>query len=140
MSIALQKIGYFIGNFFGYKDSWVNIKKDVFFMEKEDVLKLFEDFDIINFKEVERDGKTGLGKIKHWHTFEIIAKNIDGIVPQGNKSHQELLHQMASENNNQLLQNVAFSKYNEYLNLNPLGRDALLITAVINNNIHHVFK
>ena len=43
-------------------------------MEKEDVLKLFEDFDIINFKEVERDGKTGLGKIKHWHTFEIIAK------------------------------------------------------------------
>lgn len=74
MSIALQKIGYFIGNFFGYKDSWVNIKKDVFFMEKEDVLKLFEDFDIINFKEVERDGKTGLGKIKHWHTFEIIAK------------------------------------------------------------------
>ena len=43
-------------------------------MEKEEVLKLFEDFEIISFNEVERDGKTGLGKIKHWHTFEIIAK------------------------------------------------------------------
>lgn len=74
MSIVLKKIGYFIGNFFGNKDSWVNIKKDVFFMEKEEVLKLFEDFEIISFNEVERDGKTGLGKIKHWHTFEIIAK------------------------------------------------------------------
>ena len=43
-------------------------------MEKEEVLKLFEDYEIISFNEVERDGKTGLGKIKHWHTFEIIAK------------------------------------------------------------------
>ena len=43
-------------------------------MEKEEVLKLFENFDIVSFNEVERDGKTGLGKIKHWHTFEIIAK------------------------------------------------------------------
>lgn len=74
MLIVLKKIGYFIGNFFGYKDSWVNIKKDIFFIEKEEVLKLFEDFDIISFNEVERDGKTGLGKNKHWHTFEITAK------------------------------------------------------------------
>ena len=44
------------------------------FLEKKDVLKLFEQFDIIKFEEVERDGKTGLGKMKHWHTFEIIAK------------------------------------------------------------------
>ncbi|MBR2786821.1 MAG: hypothetical protein IKD76_04945 [Clostridia bacterium] len=45
-------------------------------MKKEEVLKLFEGFDIVCFNEVERDGKTGLGKIKHWHTFEIIARKI----------------------------------------------------------------
>ena len=47
------------------------------FLSKEQVLNLFSDFNIIDFQEEERDGKTGLGKIKHWHTFDIIAqKNI----------------------------------------------------------------
>lgn len=44
------------------------------FLTKEQVLRLLESFEIIKFEEVEKDGKTGLGKIKHWHTFEIIAK------------------------------------------------------------------
>ena len=44
------------------------------FLSKEQVLSLFGDFEIIQFEENERDGKTGLGKIKHWHTFDIIAK------------------------------------------------------------------
>lgn len=45
------------------------------FLSKEQVLKLFEDsFEIIKFKEIEKDGKTGLGKVKHWHIYEIIAK------------------------------------------------------------------
>ena len=72
--IVLQADGYFVGNFFGKKDSWITVKEKMIFLEKKDVLKLFEQFDIIKFEEVERDGKTGLGKMKHWHTFEIIAK------------------------------------------------------------------
>ena len=44
------------------------------FLSKEQVLSLFESFEIIQFEESEKDGKTGLGKIKHWHTFDIIAK------------------------------------------------------------------
>ena len=44
------------------------------FLSKEQVLELFKQFDIIYFEENERNAKTGLGKIKHWHTFEIIAK------------------------------------------------------------------
>ena len=44
------------------------------FLSKEQVLNLFDKFEIIDFQENERDGKTGLGKIKHWHTFDIIAK------------------------------------------------------------------
>lgn len=46
------------------------------FLSKENVLKLFDKFEIITFEENEKDGKTGLGKVKHWHTFDIIAKKI----------------------------------------------------------------
>ena len=46
------------------------------FLSKEQVLNLFKKFEIIQFEENEKDGKTGLGKIKHWHTFDIIAKKI----------------------------------------------------------------
>ena len=59
------------------------------------------------FKKIESDtpdlfDMTILGSVLHSfyngleNIFEIIAKNIDGNVPNGNKSHQELLHQMAS--------------------------------------------
>ena len=66
--------GYFVVNFFGVKDSWANIKEKMVFLEKEEVLKLFEQFEIIQFEEVEKDGRTGLGKMKHWHIYEVIAK------------------------------------------------------------------
>jgi len=55
--------GYFVGNFFGLKDSWINTKEKMVFLSKEQVLELFKnEFDIIEFDEVERDGKTGLRK------------------------------------------------------------------------------
>lgn len=45
------------------------------FLSKEQVLKLFENlFEIIAFSEVEEDKKTGLGKMKHWHIYNVIAK------------------------------------------------------------------
>ena len=57
------------------RDSWVNIKEQMVFLSKEQVLELFkESFDIIEFNEVEKDGKTGLGKMKHWHIYNVIAK------------------------------------------------------------------
>ena len=57
------------------RDSWVNIKEQMVFLSKEQVLELFKDsFEIIEFNEVEKDGKTGLGKMKHWHTYNVIAK------------------------------------------------------------------
>jgi hypothetical protein len=47
------------------------------FFSKEQVLDLFKDsFEIICFKEVEKDGMTGLGKIKHWHIYNVIARKI----------------------------------------------------------------
>lgn len=44
------------------------------FLSKEQVLDLLTDFEIIKFEEIEKDGKTGFGKMKHWHTYEVIAK------------------------------------------------------------------
>ena len=47
------------------------------FFNKTQVLELFKDsFDIVFFNEIEKNGKTALGKEKHWHIFNIIAKKI----------------------------------------------------------------
>lgn len=70
---SISKDGYFVGNFFGINDSWANRPNMVFFT-KEEVIKLFSSFEIINFKEVAKNGKTALGVEKHWHVFNVIAK------------------------------------------------------------------
>ncbi len=67
--------GYFVGNFFGLNDSWAKIKEQMVFLTKEQVLNLFNDsFEIVEFTEVEKDGKTRLGKMKHWHIYNVLAK------------------------------------------------------------------
>ena len=66
-----------MGNFFGLNDSWAKIKKEMTFLSKEQTLDLFKNsFEIIYFNEIEKDGKTGLGKEKHWHIYNVIAKKI----------------------------------------------------------------
>lgn len=73
--IVFLKSGYFVGNFFGLNDSWTKIKKQMVFLSKEQILNLFKDsFEIIYFNEIEKNEKTGLGKMKHWHIYDIIAK------------------------------------------------------------------
>ena len=58
-------------------DSWRPIKEEMVFLSKEQVLELFKNkFDIIEFKEIEKDGKSGLEKIKHWHIYNVIAKKL----------------------------------------------------------------
>ena len=72
---SILKNGYFVGNFFGLNDSWAKIKKDMVFLTKEEVLNLFKNnFNIFFFKEVEKDEKTVLGVMKHWHIYNVIAK------------------------------------------------------------------
>lgn len=45
------------------------------FLSKEQVLCLFKDlFEIVEFDEIEKDGKTRLGKMKHWHIYNVIAR------------------------------------------------------------------
>ena len=71
---SLLENGYFVGNFFGVNDEWKKTKKEMTFLTKEQVIALFKDFEIIEFKEVEKDDFTGMGKIKHWHIFNVIAR------------------------------------------------------------------
>ena len=73
---SILKEGYFVGNFFGNNDEWKSTKEEMTFLTKEQVIELFKDFEIIEFKEVEKDDFTGLGKMKHWHIFNIIAKKL----------------------------------------------------------------
>lgn len=74
MTVFLKN-GYFVGDFFGLNDSWTKIKKEMTFLSKEQTLDLFKNsFEIIHFNEIEKDGKTGLGKMKHWHIYNVIAK------------------------------------------------------------------
>jgi len=44
------------------------------FLSREQVLELFSKFEKIYFYENEEDKKTGMGKLKHWHTFDVIAR------------------------------------------------------------------
>ena len=37
-------------------------------------MELFKDFEIIRFKEIEKDDLTGLVKMKHWHIVDVIAR------------------------------------------------------------------
>ena len=74
IKLNIQKDGYFIGNFFGINDSWHMSKAEMKFLSKEQVIDLFSDFEILLFREVEEDGKTGLGKMKHWHVFHVISR------------------------------------------------------------------
>ena len=66
--------GYFVGNFFGINDSWNRAESNMTFLKKEQVLDLFDEFDVIKFNEIEKDGLTGLGNMKHLHIFNVIAK------------------------------------------------------------------
>lgn len=71
---SIMKDGYFLGNFFGKNDEWNKEINNMTFLDKREVEKLFINFDIIKFEEEEKDEKTGLGVIKHWHTYNIIAR------------------------------------------------------------------
>lgn len=69
--------GYFVGNIFGINDSWNDNENDKVFLSKEQVLKLFEDFEIVYFKEIDNDGESAVGEEKHWHYFNIIARKME---------------------------------------------------------------
>lgn len=69
---AIKVDGIFVGNFFGTNDTWA-VKDNMTFHTKEQLEKMFEDFEIKHFEEVEDDGSTATGELKHWHVFNVVA-------------------------------------------------------------------
>lgn len=111
------------------------IKEQVNF-KLNDIDRLFSEYELI-FKKIEVEepdlfDMTILGSVLHSfyngleNIFEIIAKNIDRNVPSGNKSHQELLHQMASENGfrSEVISEDLYLKLREYATFRHFYRHA----------------
>lgn len=74
--LNINSNGYFVGNFFGIKDEWNTIDDKRTFHSKEEVIKLFKDFEILEIQEIEKNKPTAEGKMKHWNTIEVIARKI----------------------------------------------------------------
>ena len=113
-----------------------NLIKEQINFKISDLDKLFLEYDLI-FKKAENEipdlfDMTILGSVLHSfyngleNIFEIIAKNIDNNVPIGNKSHQELLHQMVSENENraEIINEELYLKLREYATFRHFYRHA----------------
>jgi SAM-dependent methyltransferase len=67
--------GRFAGHFFGlnYQGFTTQEMKGMTFFKREEVIELFQDFEIAHFKETEQDGFSGTGRPIHSHVFEVIA-------------------------------------------------------------------
>jgi len=70
---SLNLGGIFCGQFFGIKDEWSS-NTNMTFHTKDEIEKLFKDFEIILLNEEEKNDLTAMGKMKHWHIFHVIAK------------------------------------------------------------------
>ena len=54
--------GYFVGNFFGKKDTWAETKENLIFLTEQEVKALFSDFQLIQFNEIEKDAIIASGE------------------------------------------------------------------------------
>lgn len=102
----------------------------------EDIDKLFSEYKLI-FDELKVKGPnlfnmTILASVLHSfyngleNIFDIISKNIDEKVPPRNKSHQELLQQMASKNSKResIITENLYMKLREYATFRHFYRHA----------------
>ena len=65
--------GYFLGTFFGKNDDW-NGRRSMIFLEEEEIKKLFDKFEIVEFTNKEFDQETTKGIMKHWHVYFVCAR------------------------------------------------------------------
>ncbi|MEK7103556.1 MAG: class I SAM-dependent methyltransferase [Patescibacteria group bacterium] len=73
---SVKREGILSVNIFGTNDEWNTDgnERNMTFLSKDEVEKLFEGFKIITFYESEKDSTTADKKPKHWHIFRVIAK------------------------------------------------------------------
>ncbi len=113
-----------------------NLIKEQIEFKINEIDRLFIEYDLIfekiKIQKPDLFDMTILGSVLHSfyngleNIFEIIAKNIDGVIPTGNKSHQELLHQMASENSkrDEVIDEKLYIKLREYATFRHFYRHA----------------
>lgn len=71
---SIQAGGVFAGDFMGLKDTWAdNYRSPTTPLSEPQVRALFSDFEIVSFFERDETAKTSLGRIKHWHTYSVVA-------------------------------------------------------------------
>ncbi|GAL10930.1 SAM-dependent methyltransferase [Vibrio astriarenae] len=71
---SIEVGGVFAGDFMGFKDSWAkNYRSPTTPLTESQVLGLFSNFEIIRFYERDERAETSLGKLKHWHTYSVVA-------------------------------------------------------------------
>ncbi|MES9857207.1 MAG: class I SAM-dependent methyltransferase [Sedimenticola sp.] len=71
---SLELGGVFAGDFMGFKDSWAeNYRSPTTPLSESQVRALFSGFEIIRFFERDEKAKTSLGRMKHWHTYSVVA-------------------------------------------------------------------
>lgn len=66
---------FLYGNFLGDKDEW-HKNPNMTFLSKRQVLKYFENFEIMYYAEKFYIKDSMKEKNKHWHVFEIYAKKL----------------------------------------------------------------
>ena len=113
-----------------------NLIKEQIIFKINDIDKLFSEYELI-FQKIQNNipdlfDMTILGSVLHSfyngleNIFEIIAKKIDKKVPSGNKSHQELLHQMSIKmsNRDEVIHEKSYLKLREYATFRHFYRHA----------------
>jgi len=66
--------GVFAGDFMGNKDSWAqNYRSPTSPLSESKVKSLFADFELVRFNERDEKSMTSLGRMKHWHTYSVVA-------------------------------------------------------------------
>ena len=64
----------FAGDFMGVNDIWAeNYRRPITALSEPEIKKLFTEFEIVRFYERDEKAKTALGRMKHWHTYSVVA-------------------------------------------------------------------
>lgn len=71
---SLKPGGIFTGNLFGDKDGWNVEGSGKTFHSERSAREALSGLELIKFQEEESDKGTALGKPKHWHLFNFIAR------------------------------------------------------------------
>ena len=73
-SPSIDSCGVFAGDFMGVDDSWAyGYRTSTTPLTKAKVQSLFDTFEVIRFHERDEQALTSLGKMKHWHTYSVVA-------------------------------------------------------------------